>query len=190
LVPFDHQHGFLGGVPFHFQADKRTHIVFVLGENEYHTWETIPEFAREDLVRRDLRCSFVSASPKEGDNLFLNFKLIKEADLLFISTRRRTPPKEMMALIREHLDAGKPLAGIRTASHAFGAKPPDAQHEAWTNFDTAVLGCAYQGHYDAALATSVRSLPAARAHPISTGVPPINSGSPLPFTKIATLPIR
>src|SRR6185369_5818493 len=116
---------FLGGVPFHFRADHRPHVVFILGENEYHTWETIPEFAREELLKRGLRCSFANASPKEGDNRFANYPLIKEADLLFVSTRRRTPPTEMMTLIHEHLSAGKPLAGIRTASHAFGAKPPD-----------------------------------------------------------------
>src|SRR5437016_14540729 len=80
---------FLDGVPFHFQADKRPHVVFVIGENEYHTWETVPEFARHELVRRGMRCSFVTASPRQGDNLFSNFKVISEADLLFISVRLR-----------------------------------------------------------------------------------------------------
>src|SRR5437016_623475 len=98
---------FVGGVPFHFKEDKRRHVVFVIGENEYHTWETLPEFALQELVKRGVRCSFVNASPQQGDNHFANFNLIKEADLLFISARRRTPPKEMMALIRDHLSAGK-----------------------------------------------------------------------------------
>jgi type 1 glutamine amidotransferase len=143
----------------------------VIGENEYHTWETVPEFARRELVKHNLRCSFVNSSPKLGDNEFSNFDLINEADLLFVSVRRRTPPKEMMALIRAHLAAGKPLVGIRTASHAFGAEPPDAQHEGWPKFDQDVLGCNYQGHYGNADQPRISIVSKALDHPVLNGVP-------------------
>jgi len=162
---------FVGGVPFHFKEDKRPHVVFVIGENEYHTWETLPEFALQELVKLGVRCSFVNASPQQGDNHFANFNLIKEADLLFISARRRTPPKEMMALIREHLNAGKPLAGIRTATHAFGAKPADDQHEGWQEFDTEVLGCSYQGHFGNSASARVQVVSGSASHPVLMGVP-------------------
>ena len=166
---------FLGGEAFHFRADKRPHIVFVIGESEYHTWETVPDFARRELEQRGFKCSFVTASPRDGDNAFSNFSVIKDADLLFISARRRTPPKEMMALIRNHLKAGKPLVGIRTASHAFGAQPPDDQHEGWPSFDTDVLGCSYQMHYNNvgtnAPPTLVKIVSEAVTHPVLTGVP-------------------
>ena len=166
---------FLGGEPFHFQADKRPHIVFIIGENEYHTWETLPEFAHKDLEWRGLNCSFVMASTKEGDSVFTNYNIIKEADLLVVSARRRTPPKEMMALIREHLNAGKPLVGIRTASHAFGAKPVDDQHEGWESFDVDVLGGNYQGHYNNvgpnAAPTDIKIIPEEAGHPVLTGLP-------------------
>lgn len=163
---------FLNGTPFHFEKDKRPHAVFVIGENEYYTWETVPEFARHELVKKGIRCSFVTASSKVGDNDFYDYKLIEEADLLFLSARRRTPPKEMMALIHKHLDAGKPLVGIRTASHAFGAKPEDDHHEGWETFDVDVLGCNYQGHYGNNSPTKVKIDPAMSAHPILNGVPP------------------
>jgi type 1 glutamine amidotransferase len=77
----------------------------------------------------------------------------------------------MMALIRDHLNRGKPLAGIRTASHAFGAKPSDAQHEGWENFDIEVLGCKYQNHYANSATTRVKILPEAAHHAALTGVP-------------------
>jgi putative heme-binding domain-containing protein len=164
---------FLGGEPFHFQADKRPRIVFVIGENEYHTWESLPEFARNELDWRGYQCSFVTASTDTKDNVFTNYNVIKDADLLFLSVRRRTPPKEMMALIRAHLEAGKPLIGIRTACHAFGAKPVDAQHEGWPSFDVDVLGCNYQGHYSNSgpngAPSYVRIIPG--ASPILTGLP-------------------
>src|SRR5581483_5630643 len=150
------------------------HVVFVIGENEYHTWETLPEFACKELAAQRLTSSFVMASPKEHDNNFTNFAAIKDADLLFISVRRRTPPTEMMSLIRAHLAAGKPLLGIRTASHAFGADPPDNAHEGWRTFDRDILGCSYQDHYNNtgtnAPATLVQVLPD-RPHPILTGIP-------------------
>jgi putative heme-binding domain-containing protein len=156
-------------------SDKTARVVFVIGENEYHTWETLPEFARQDLEPRGLSCAFVMASPKEHDNVFTNFAIIKEADLLFISARRRTPPKEMMAMIRAHLRAGKPLIGIRTASHAFGADPPDEEHEGWRTFDRDILGCSYQDHYNNvgpnAPATLVKVLRGALPHPVLTGIP-------------------
>jgi putative membrane-bound dehydrogenase-like protein len=156
-------------------SDRVPQIVFVIGENEYHTWETLPEFAKQDLESHGMHCSFVMASPKEHDNVFTNFAIIKDADLLFISVRRRTPPKEMMALLRAHLKAGKPLVGIRTASHAFGADPPDQEHEGWRTFDRDVLGCSYQDHYNNAgpnaPATLVKVLSGALPHPVLTDIP-------------------
>jgi putative heme-binding domain-containing protein len=150
-------------------------VVFVIGENEYHTWDTLPSFAKEVLEPNGLGCEFVMASPREHDNVFTNFALIKKADLLFLSVRRRTPSKEMMALIHAHLKSGKPLIGIRTASHAFGADPPDQAHEGWSTFDRDILGCTYQNHYNNtgpnAAATVVKVIKGALPHPVLTGMP-------------------
>jgi nicotinamidase-related amidase/type 1 glutamine amidotransferase len=159
----------LGGEPFRFKDDKRPTIVFVIGENEYHTWETLPEFAKKELEPRGFGCVYVNAPPA-GGNEFENFETIKNADLLLISVRRRTPPTEMMNLIRRHLDSGKPLVGIRTASHAFDAKPSDERHAAWTTFDADVLGGSYQGHFSN-LPTLVKVLPESATHPVLAGVP-------------------
>ncbi|HVY68415.1 MAG TPA: PVC-type heme-binding CxxCH protein, partial [Verrucomicrobiae bacterium] len=162
---------FLGGQPFHFKEDQRPNICFIIGENEYHTWETLPEFATNSLAWRGLQLSFVTSSTNTADNEFNNYSAIKDADLLVLSTRRRAPPKPMMALIRQHLGAGKPLVGIRTASHAFGTKPKDDQHEGWETFDIDVLGANYQNHYGAGPNTLASLVPEAATHPILTGVP-------------------
>jgi hypothetical protein len=55
-----------------------------------------------------------------------------------------------MSVFRRFVAAGKPVIGIRTASHAFApldGKVPEGL-EAWPNFDEEVLGCHYSGHYD------------------------------------------
>ena len=167
----------LGGQPFHFKEDHRSRIVFIIGEPEYHTWETLPAFAQTELATRGFICEFVNAPPLEG-NEFTNWQKIAEADLLFVSARRRTPELPMLEAIRHHLEAGKPLVGIRTASHSFAAKPPDAEHGAWDHFDRDVLGAQYEGHYANQLGPRLRLAGEAAGDPILIGLPADGFQSP------------
>ncbi len=162
---------FLGGEAFRFKADKKKTVAMVIGENEYHTWETLPAFARAELIPRGYRVVTVDASPNVDDNEFKNWEAIRDADLVLLSVRRRTPPPEMIAALRAHLDAGKPLVGIRTASHAFelmGKANPAGR--SWPGFDRAILGGHYDNHYGAGRATVLHAAPTALEHPILTGV--------------------
>ncbi|HCN30199.1 MAG TPA: hypothetical protein DIT64_15955 [Verrucomicrobiales bacterium] len=68
---------------------------------------------------------------------------LKDADLLILFSRRRFLPKEQMETVRAHLNAGKPLLGIRTANHAFIPRPKDtvdAGLTIWPEFSHDVLG--------------------------------------------------
>ncbi len=165
---------FLGGEPFRFRGDVKKRIAMIIGENEYHTWETLPEFARKELEWRGYQVSYVLASPTEGDPNFKNFEAIRDADLVVVSVRRRTPPKAMMDLLRAHLAAGKPVVGLRTASHAFDATPGSAEFAAWPTFDVDVLGGHYEGHYGnkppAAPHTVVATVSSNASHLVLTGV--------------------
>lgn len=166
----------LGGIPFACTGQKipspPPRIVFIIGENEYHTWETLPEFARTELA--DLQCIYCQASPRPGDNSFTNHLAIRDADLLVVSVRRRTPSTEMVQLIREYVAKGKPVVGIRTATHAFDAKPTDLDHTNWPSFDRDVFGANYQNHYNNtgsnAAATIVRIIAAARKESVLNGL--------------------
>jgi len=60
----------------------------------------------------------------------------------------------MMALIRQHLQAGKPLAASHGQS-CLWRQALDEQHEGWPNFDVEVLGCHYENHYNDSAATRV-----------------------------------
>lgn len=174
---------FVGGAPFRFREDVPRRIVMVIGENEYRTEETLPEFARSELEGRGLKVSYVMASPKEGDGNFRDLERIRDADLVLVSVRRRAPPRALLDLLREHLDAGKPLVGIRTASHAFAPREAVAEgFSAWTEFDGEVLGATYADHYNnkppQAPHTLVESIATQRTHPVLTGVP----AGPFPVT--------
>ena len=167
---------FLGGEPFHFKDEAKKRIVMIIGENEYHTWETLPEFSPKELEWRGYQVSYVTASTKESDPNFSNFEVIKDADLVLVSTRRRTPPKRMMELLRAHIAAGKPVVGIRTASHGFDAAPAGPDYAAWPTFDVDVFGGHYEGHYGnkppAAPHTLIETVNSNAAHLVLTGIKP------------------
>jgi len=166
----------LGGRPFRFQADRRPRIVFVIGENEYRTWETLPAFARRVLAWRGLRADYATSSPDPNDFHWTNWQALARADLVWLSVRRRAAPPQMLRLLRAHLEAGRPLIGIRTASHAFaprGAAPARAKEQGlavWEKFDPEVLGGNYHGHYKPGPTLRVTPAPRAAQSPVLKGV--------------------
>jgi len=164
---------FLGGEPFRFKGDVKKRIAFIIGENEYRTWETLPEFARRELAWRGYEISFVTASQKTDDYDFKNWEVIPSADLLVISTRRRATSKPMMDAIRAHIAAGKPIAGVRTASHAFDPKDEKISDDrTYRRFDIEILGVNYQNHYGGGSETIVQQIVAAAANSILNNVQP------------------
>ncbi len=75
-------------------------------------------------------------------------------------------------MIRKFVAAGKPIIGIRTASHAFSLrnqKPPQG-YEAWETFDPDVIGGHYTGHHGDGPKTTVAVASGAEQHPILRGV--------------------
>jgi len=178
----------VGGEPFRFQADRRPNLVFLIGEDEYQTAETLPEFARRELEPRGFRVEIIQEIPGDKGNFAGLIPALSKADALVVSVRRRALPKGQLDAIRAHLEAGKPLVGIRTASHAFA--PRDADREElvvkggraeWPRFDPEVLGGNYSGHHGTGPRATLRPAPGAEHHPILSGVDVI------PFSTAGTL---
>ncbi len=158
------------------RAADAPHVFFLIGENEYDTKTTLPAFAKAELEPRGVRSTF-SILPTDEAQEFPNLGALKDADVLLVSVRRRTPPTAQMAAIRAHVAAGKPVVGIRTASHAFAlrAKPgetpqPPAGHAAWPEFDHEILGGNYDGHYGKGIETFGKIVPAQAQHPVLGGI--------------------
>ena len=150
------------------------HVVFMIGEEEYHTWESLPVFADRDLKPLGYRVTIVSADANDKHNFPGLVAALKDADLLFVSVRRRFPPQEQLDAVRAHLAAGKPLVGIRTASHAFALarneKLPDPRLATWKRFDPEVLGGHYTTYYRNKKITTVALAPGAQTHRITQGL--------------------
>jgi type 1 glutamine amidotransferase/nicotinamidase-related amidase len=157
----------LGGKPFRFKDDLRPHVVFLIGEDEYQTAKTLPEFAAKQLAK-DFRISVVFSGTDQPNDL-PGIEVLDDADLAFVSVRRRLLPKEQLDHLRRFVAAGKPLVGIRTASHAFsprGKESIPSGRAAWASFDSDVLGGSYRGHHPEGAAQPLTSIHSAIDHPI------------------------
>src|SRR5262249_30451380 len=113
----------------------------------------------------------LTADPKDPNVIPGLAEALGKADLLLVSLRRRALPEKDLEAVRQFLAAGKPVVGIRTASHAFDAKGKLAEGSAvWPKFDPEVLGGSYSGHHGAGPKTTVSAVQGAEKHPVLTGV--------------------
>ena len=157
---------FTGGKPFRFSEEGKPHAVVMIGEREYRTNETLPEFVAKYLEPRGIRCTIVHADREDG-NVFPGLNALKTADVFVLSVRRRALPEEDLNLIRDYVNAGNPLVGIRTANHAFHThdQKPDG-HAEWQEFDREVVGGNYRGHHEVGVVTQLNVAENAGDHPI------------------------
>ena len=110
-VPDDHQHG--SRRPAFRSRRQAPACRLLIGEDEYKTEESLPKFAAKELERRGFRVLRL-AEPKHHD--FPG--LARSCRHSVVSVRRAKP--ELKA--HRPIAAGKPLVGIRTASHAFDTR--------------------------------------------------------------------
>jgi hypothetical protein len=152
------------------EKDPRPHVVVICAETEYKTETTLPPFAKSQLGK-EFRISFVFADPKEPYRL-PGLEVLDEADVLFLSVRRKPLVEADLARIRKFVAAGKPVVAIRTSSHAFAARPGEKVPEGvaqWTGFDKEILGGNYHNHYPDTKKTTVQVVPQTK-HPILRGI--------------------
>jgi type 1 glutamine amidotransferase/nicotinamidase-related amidase len=161
---------FTGKKEFVFAEKNQPHVVFMIGEREYLTHESLPAFAEKQLAPRGIRYTIIKKKKKDKNN-FPGLAALKTANLLFVSVRRRSLPAEQLKLVRDFMASGKPLVGIRTASHAFHTKGKHPEgHAEWQSFDADVLGGNYHGHHANNIKSQLTLAPQAGEHPILNGV--------------------
>jgi type 1 glutamine amidotransferase len=91
-------------------------------------------------------------------------------DVAVLFTRRLKLEGEQLERIKKYCLSGKPLVGIRTASHAI---------QTWLDLDREVFGGDYKNHYKEGPLTDVKIVEAAKAHPTLKGVTPYQSAGSL-----------
>ena len=137
----------IGGAPFRFRNDTRLHLVILIAEDEYKTEKTLPKFALNHLGR-EFRVTILFGSDRERSQI-CGLRVVQDADVLLVSVRRRVLPEANMYLIRELVRSGKPVIGVRTASHTFALRQqrlPEGFSD-WLEFGAEVFGGNYHGHH-------------------------------------------
>jgi hypothetical protein len=108
---------------------KGQHIVLVSGDEEYRSEEALPQLAKILATRHGFKCTVLFAiDPKDGTinpnvtNNIPGLEALDSADLLILFTRFRDLPDEQMKHVVDYVESGRPVIGMRTATHAFNIK--------------------------------------------------------------------
>jgi type 1 glutamine amidotransferase len=166
---------------------KGKHIVLVSGDEEYRSEEALPMLGKILAKRHGFKCTVLFAiDPKDGTinpnvSNIPGLEALKTADLLIIFTRFRNLPDDQMQHIVDYLESGKPVFGIRTATHAFNLpKESKFAKYSWAyggddykqGFGRQVLGETWINHHGAHGSQSQRGIiaPEAKDHPIVRGI--------------------
>ena len=128
------------------------------GSFEYDSEESLAIFEEHLRVVGGVECSTVVFESEDNDR---SLAPIDDADVLLVFTRRLNTSGRELERFRAYCAAGRPIVGVRTASHGF---------QNWLGFDAEVLGGSYDMHYGAGPLVRVDEAPGAAGHPILEGV--------------------
>lgn len=162
------------------------HIVFLSGDEEYRSEEALPMLAKILAVRHGFTCTVLySINPEDGTitpTVLTNtpgMEALDTADLCVVSLRFRQLPDAQMKHFVNYLEAGKPVIGLRTATHAFNYTSPSPYRrysfnsKEWPGgFGQQILGETWVNHHGKHGTESTRGVLDAQRknHPILRGV--------------------
>jgi type 1 glutamine amidotransferase len=161
-------------------------VVLISGDEEYRSEEALPQLAKILAKHHGFTCTVLFAidpgtgaiNPNQNDNI-PGLEALKTADLMIIFTRFRNLPDEQMQHIVEYVESGRPIVGLRTATHAFDPKgsTPFARYgwksKEWEGgFGRQILGETWINHHGKHGQQSTRGVIAAgqESHPILRGI--------------------
>ena len=142
---------------------KGKKIVLVSGDEEYRSEEACPMLAKILSVRHGFTCTVHFAIDPDTGIIHSNnetnipgLEQLDDAELMIIATRFRELPDEQMKHVVDFVAAGKPVIGLRTATHAFSySRHPDSPYASWSynspkwpgGFGQQILGDTWISHH-------------------------------------------
>ena len=162
-------------------------IVLISGDEEYRSEECLPQLGKILAERHGFKCTVLFAiNPATGEidpnqnNNIPGLDSLATADLMIIATRFRDLPDEQMKHIVDYVESGRPVIGLRTATHAFNLNKDSAyQNYHWAlggetdgGFGRRVLGESWISHHGHHGKQSTRGVvvPGREEHPILRGI--------------------
>ncbi|HET6571989.1 MAG TPA: PVC-type heme-binding CxxCH protein [Fimbriiglobus sp.] len=144
-------------------AGKKLRVALVSGSLEYKSDESLAAFQKYLEANYPVEC--VRAFRKTDTDI-PGLDQLDSCDVAIFFTRRLKIDGEQLERVKKYVNSGKPVIGIRTASHGF--------HN-WLAMDKLVFGGDYKNHYGAGPKCQVTITGGAKDHPILRGVKPFES---------------
>lgn len=162
-------------------------IVLVSGDEEYRSEETLPQLGKLLARHHGATCTVLFAiNPETGEidpnqsSHIPGLEALDRADLLILCTRFRDLPDDQMQHFVDYVESGRPIIGLRTATHAFNIQNKDAKFHRWTynskewdgGFGRQVLGETWISHHGKHKVQATRGViaPGEEQHPIVRGI--------------------
>ena len=178
---------------------KGKHIVLISGDDEYRSEEGMPMLGKLLAQHYGFTCTVLFPIEPETGNIVPSYQNnipglehLAKADLMILLTRFRELPDEQTKYFHDYIMAGKPIIGMRTATHAFhyekNKNSPYAKYD-WRNksegweggFGQKILGETWVAHHGDHGKEGARALIDGLAqqedHPILRGVKDIWAAS-------------
>lgn len=167
---------------------KGRHIVFLAGDHEYRSEESLPALARLLAKHHGFKCTVLfNIDPETGEIVagtpsnMPGLEALDSAGLAVLFLRFQDLPDEQMKHIDQYLKRGGPVVGMRTSTHAFRI-PADKSYAKYSfksevegyelGFGHQVLGQTWVGHYgrNHQQSTRITIVDSKQEHPILRGV--------------------
>jgi len=156
----------LPGVPNKSPEDKtpgkpgaKLKVALVSGSFEYKSDDSLAGLQKHLEANYPVECVRIFAKA-EKDTAFAGIENLEKCDVAIFFTRRLQIEGDSLDAVKKYVKSGKPIVGIRTASHGF---------QKWLEVDKEILGGNYQGHFGAGVA-DVNIVEKQKDHPILKGV--------------------
>lgn len=162
-------------------------VVFVIGDEEYRSEESMPMLA--GILRRELEAEISLCYPLDSagyidpnrlDNIE-GLAALDSADLMVLFTRFRALPPKQLKHILDYAESGKPMVGFRTATHAFLYPDSSSYTHLNAEWPAEVFGqqwITHHGHFeDGKIPLTAVRPDTTMSHPILKGVSPFQAYS-------------
>jgi uncharacterized protein len=136
---------------------KKPHIVFVTGDEEYRSEESMPMLA--DILQREIGAkvtvlyaldSLGNINPNVNNNI-PGLEILEKADMMVLFLRWRELPQDQAKYITSFAESGKPMAGFRTSTHTFKYikdKTQEILNDEWPYKVFGQKWIVHHGHFD------------------------------------------
>src|SRR5947209_6160400 len=112
--------GLLASLPARSHASPASEpikVAMLSGSAEYNSDESLKTFAQHLETYDNVHTTLLYGKDSAGEPL-TNLDALDTADLLVVFTRRLRPPPEQLDRVKRYCASGRPIVGIRPASHA------------------------------------------------------------------------